>query len=150
MVCVSGVCGGGWRVFFNPKHIRALEGSSVNLSCSYTYTGDLSRLDMWIDWITLQNYRSRVHETCRGQTKTCYLHVHSVKHSDSSNYFCDIKTNGTLQHFSRKRAKLSVTGKIPFVLKFTFLFLCLPQHFFLHLCILPLCGLCLTTQCTVL
>lgn len=110
--CVSGMFAGSWTVSYSQNSICALEGSSVNMSCSYYYTGNLTGLEVGIRWITIQKYYPHVHETCRSQNKTCYLHVHTVKHSDSTDYYCEINANGTQKWLGQPGVKLSSTGKL--------------------------------------
>ncbi len=49
MFCISGVFGENWNVTYETESICALKGSTVNMSCSYTYPQQYDLTDtFWI------------------------------------------------------------------------------------------------------
>ncbi len=48
MFCVSGVLGEKWNVIYETESISAPKGSTVNMSCSYTYPQHTLTDTFWI------------------------------------------------------------------------------------------------------
>lgn len=103
----------------SPRVICALEGSTVDMFCSYMFPYHL-RLQR-ADWLNsssnaatdisqLPQYKDRVKVNCRDDH--CSLHINSVKHSDKGDYYCRVTTNvGKETRTGKPGAKISVTGK---------------------------------------
>ncbi|XP_041961126.1 lachesin-like [Alosa sapidissima] len=92
-----------WRVTYTPNIICALEGSSLNLSCSYTYPSHLKIQDaFWMnedcdsptDFSKDPNYSQRVWADCQTKSSTCHLHLKNLTKVDAHHlYYCRITTH---------------------------------------------------------
>ena len=102
-VCsVVGVCGEEWSVTYKSESTCAFVGSSVNLSCSYTYPSGLTITEVY--W-TKHNYtdppplrddpdyRDRISEGCEQGTTRCNLRIKSLTTSDIGEYYFKITTS---------------------------------------------------------
>ncbi len=99
MFCVSGVFGENWNVTYETKSISAPKGSTVNMSCSYTYPQQYKLIDtFWImyekenkpeDMKSLKEYpeyKDRVEYIEDRQKKTAVLRLHNITENDGSEY----------------------------------------------------------------
>lgn len=83
--------------------ICAAEGSSVDMSCDYTYPGHLTvQRDFWTtensqnppDIINDNHYNGRITADCGDlQSGHCTLTIQGVKKGDGVMYYCRITTN---------------------------------------------------------
>uniref|UniRef100_UPI0037E85B18 B-cell receptor CD22-like n=1 Tax=Semicossyphus pulcher TaxID=241346 RepID=UPI0037E85B18 len=96
----------GWRVTYSPTKICAAKGSTVDISCTYTYPSRVNKKDnkvekkFWftrtegreyIDVETESKYSGRVQNHCEGNR--CTLTVTDLRESDSAVYMFRIMTN---------------------------------------------------------
>ena len=99
---VVGVCGEEWSVTYRPESICAFVGSSVDMSCSYTYPSGLSITEVY--WtkhnyrdpprlIDDPEYRNRISEGCDHGFNECNLYIKSLTKSDIGKYYCRITTS---------------------------------------------------------
>ncbi|XP_076133718.1 B-cell receptor CD22-like [Alosa pseudoharengus] len=103
IVIPPGCLGAEWRVTYSSTHICAPEGSSVTMSCSYTYPSHLTvKKAFWIndektdfdDLTTKAGYRDRVEVDCGDKKSQCSLTINRVTKSDAlQRYYCRITTN---------------------------------------------------------
>ncbi|XP_076146007.1 B-cell receptor CD22-like isoform X2 [Alosa pseudoharengus] len=109
-----------WSVTYTSNIICALEGSSMNLSCSYTYPSHLKIQDaFWInedcdsptDFSKDPNYSQRVWANCQTKSSTCHLHLKNLIKVDAHHlYYCRITTDNEREKWVGKPGvKLSVT-----------------------------------------
>ncbi|XP_016114721.1 sialoadhesin-like, partial [Sinocyclocheilus grahami] len=97
LLMISGVFGQIWKVFYKTGSICALKGSTVNMSCSYTYPQQYTlNYTFWFRrWDReMQNlkaypeYKDRVEYIEDRQNKTTILRLHNVTKNDESEYCC--------------------------------------------------------------
>uniref|UniRef100_UPI0037E93BF7 basement membrane-specific heparan sulfate proteoglycan core protein-like n=1 Tax=Semicossyphus pulcher TaxID=241346 RepID=UPI0037E93BF7 len=96
----------GWRVTYSPTKICAAKGSTVDISCTYTYPSRVNNKDnkvekkFWftrtegrefIDVETESKYSGRVQNHCEGNR--CTLRITDLRESDSAEYKFRIITN---------------------------------------------------------
>ncbi|XP_031417856.2 B-cell receptor CD22-like, partial [Clupea harengus] len=104
-ITVTDAVASEWNVTYEQLHICAVEGSSVDMSCSYTYPRDriLEKVFWTIinsrdppDLIQDEKYKERIRTDC-GDRKSgsCTLNLKGVKREDAVMYYCRIVTNGT-------------------------------------------------------
>ncbi|XP_076141012.1 B-cell receptor CD22-like [Alosa pseudoharengus] len=103
LIVIPRCLGAEWGVTYSPTHICAPEGSSVTMSCSYTYPSDLTVKEaFWInknkevpvDLTTKTDYTERVKVDCGDKTRQCYLTITGVTKEDAQHrYYCRITTN---------------------------------------------------------
>ncbi len=93
--CVSGVFGENWNVIYETESICAPKGSTVNMSCSYTYPQQYKLIDtFWIKMPDLQikslkeypEYKDRVELIEDRQKKTSILRLHNITENDERMY----------------------------------------------------------------
>lgn len=119
--CVGVVC--HWSVKYTIDSLCALEGSSVNLSCTYSYPSDLTVKDaFWVnedsdfltDFSKYSNYTKRVSVDCKIKSNMCHLHLQSLTIADAHHkYYCRITSNKEREKWIGKPGvKLSVTGEV--------------------------------------
>ena len=102
-VCsVVGVCGEEWSVTYKSESTCAFVGSSVDMSCSYTYPSDLTITEVY--W-TKHNYTdppplrddpeysNRIREGCNHEKKYCVLIINLLTKLDMGEYYCRITTS---------------------------------------------------------
>uniref|UniRef100_A0A3B1J8X1 Ig-like domain-containing protein n=1 Tax=Astyanax mexicanus TaxID=7994 RepID=A0A3B1J8X1_ASTMX len=115
ILCISGYLGEQhWGVTYTPDSVCALEGSSVDLSCSYKHPGGLTVTEsFWFineQHVDLQNddqYKGRVQYN---QTP-CRMRITDLKASDAQTYkFRFITNDPDGKYFGRSGVRLSVTG----------------------------------------
>ncbi|XP_076140944.1 opioid-binding protein/cell adhesion molecule homolog [Alosa pseudoharengus] len=103
LIVIPRCLGAEWEVTYSSTHICALEGSSVTMSCSYTYPSDLRVKEaFWIndektdfvDLTTKAGYKQRVKVDCGDKKSQCSLTINRVTKSDAlQRYYCRITTN---------------------------------------------------------
>ncbi|XP_041959444.1 CXADR-like membrane protein [Alosa sapidissima] len=94
---------GELRVTYSPTHICALEGSSVTISCSYTYHSYLTVKEaFWTNQISrfpvnlskIDNYAQRVTVNCGNSSSACSLQIVNLTKADAQHlYYCSMLTN---------------------------------------------------------
>lgn len=95
MFCVSGAFGEDWNVIYETNSKCALKGSTVNMSCTYTYPQQYPLTDTF--WIKrpiegfkslkgYQEYKDRVEYIEDRQNKTAVLRLHNVTENDEIVY----------------------------------------------------------------
>lgn len=111
-----------WTVTYGqPASVCALEGSSVNMSCTYTCPQDLTvKKAFWIiedhtnasDISEDPSYSKRIKADCGNKSKgNCTLHIERLTKGDAKTYYCRITTNKNEQRWIGKPGlNLSVTG----------------------------------------
>uniref|UniRef100_A0A3B3YGQ5 Ig-like domain-containing protein n=1 Tax=Poecilia mexicana TaxID=48701 RepID=A0A3B3YGQ5_9TELE len=121
-VFLPDVCGqDGWGVSYSPS-ICALKGSTVEMSCNYTYPVIYKYVTIVIEktfWFTEENnvdlkidtdYSGRVEYQCRGNS--CSLKIFNVRQADSKDYKFRFTTNHRDGKYTGSYGvSLSVTGK---------------------------------------
>ena len=118
----AGGLGAQWSVTYTPRDICALEGSSVNMSCSYTYPrGLIVEQAYWInqeygdavDLSKIEPYGHRVTVDCRDKSSGCSLQMTKLTKADAQyQYYCRITTNVDGQKWiGTPGISLHVTGK---------------------------------------
>lgn len=116
ILCVSGVLVGGWSVSHNSHSVCALNGSPVNMSCTYTYPRGVTVQDVWVKWVTFISGQSHLisqdgtQTTCWNQTRMCSLNIQTSNYSDAKEYYCIIGQKGPPNSISNPGVKLYVTG----------------------------------------
>ncbi|XP_042559542.1 sialoadhesin-like isoform X2 [Clupea harengus] len=102
LLTIQGVCGEEWSVTYKSESTCAFVGSSVDLSCSYTYPSGLTITEVY--W-TKHNYkdppplrddpeyRNRISVGCEQGTTRCNLHIKSLTTSDIGEYYFKITTS---------------------------------------------------------
>ena len=99
---VVGVCGEEWSVTYRPESTCAFVGSSVDMSCSYTYPSYLTITEVYwtkhnyMDPPRLRDdpeYSNRISEDCEQGTKRCNLRITSLTKLDIGEYYCRITIN---------------------------------------------------------
>lgn len=119
--CVLVALGAKWHITYSPTHICALEGFSVNLSCTYHYPSTLKVTDaFWtnqdakepLDLSKNESYKHRVTVNCDKMNK-CSLHIANLTKVDAQYwYYCRIKTKDNSQKWIGKPGiSVSFTGK---------------------------------------
>ncbi len=118
--CVSGVFGEDWKVIYETKSICAPKGSTVNMSCSYTYpqryklndTFWIKRSDVaQVNLNAYPEYKDRVEYIEDRQNKTAVLRLHNITENDGSEYCFRLITDTELQRwFGQPGIHLNVSG----------------------------------------
>uniref|UniRef100_A0AAQ4NSB0 Ig-like domain-containing protein n=1 Tax=Gasterosteus aculeatus aculeatus TaxID=481459 RepID=A0AAQ4NSB0_GASAC len=112
----------GWRVNYHQTDVCAAKGSTVKISCDYTYPHGIRYSDIkdrfWftkekdgepVDLRTDSEYSGRVNYTC--YSKDCYLIITDVRESDSAEYKFTFMTNKPGEKYTGSPGvTLSVTG----------------------------------------
>ncbi|XP_076118445.1 B-cell receptor CD22-like [Alosa pseudoharengus] len=117
---LGGLCM-AWNVIYSPAHICALEGSSVNMSCSYTYSSYLTVDEsFWInqdsgdapDVSKNESYTHRVTLDCGNKRHRCFLNLSKLTKADAQyRYYCRITTNKEKEKWIGKPGiSVNVTG----------------------------------------
>lgn len=100
--------------------ICATNGSSVNMSCSYTSAhGEIIQKVFWVkgkastDVALDPHYTDRIHVDCEDKGHKCNLRIKNLTKSDGGMYYCRVISNSNVEWNSRPNqgVKLSVTGK---------------------------------------
>ena len=162
ILCVTVVqCENGWDVSYTSTEICALRGSTVDITCTYTYPSTLNHLDttvqeaFWfikesngihVDLSTDPEYSGRVENLC-GNNK-CTLRISNLRESDSAVYKFRFTTNQPTGSLTGSAGvTLSVTGNI-YIWTFIHLFptsclvhLSVSVHFYMHVCVCRQFGL---------
>ncbi len=98
MFCVSGVFGEDWKVIYETESISAPKGSTVNMSCSYTYPQNTLNDTFWMmceedkkpdDKKSLKEYpeyKDRVEYIEDRQKNTAVLRLHNITENDEREY----------------------------------------------------------------
>uniref|UniRef100_A0A7N8YFA2 B-cell receptor CD22 n=1 Tax=Mastacembelus armatus TaxID=205130 RepID=A0A7N8YFA2_9TELE len=91
----------GWRVTYTATDICAIKGSTVNISCTYTYPSNVRVQEtFWftkgtntdpVDLRTQSEYSGRVQYQCK--YKTCILTIRDLRETDSAQYKFRFITN---------------------------------------------------------
>ena len=127
ILCVTVVqCESGWDVSYTSTEICAPRGSTVDITCTYTYPSTLNHLDttvqeaFWfikesngihVDLSTDPEYSGRVENLC-GNNK-CTLRISNLTESDSAVYKFRFTTNQPTGSLTGSAGvTLSVTGNI--------------------------------------
>ncbi|XP_058642182.1 B-cell receptor CD22-like isoform X2 [Onychostoma macrolepis] len=99
LLMISGVFG-QWNVIYETQSICALKGSTVNMSCSYTYPQQYKLIDtFWIkrsDMKSLKEYpeyKHRVEYIEHRQNQTAVLRLHNITENYESEYCFRLITN---------------------------------------------------------
>ena len=122
LIMTSGGVGEEWSVTYTRTYICALEGSSVNMSCSYTYpTGLTVEEAFWInqdatdavDFFQKESYKDRVTVDCGDKSSGCSLQMTKLTKADAQyQYYCRITTYEDEQKWiGTPGISLHVTGK---------------------------------------
>ena len=122
----SGGVGEEWSVTYTRTYICALEGSSVNMSCSYTYpTGLTVKEAFWInqdstdpvDFSKNESYNHRFRVDCGDKSSGCSLQMTKLTKTDGQHqYYCRITTkNDQYKWIGKPGMYLKVTGKYIFL-----------------------------------
>lgn len=113
----KGVLTSALGVNYSPA-VCALEGSSVNMSCSYTEIhGEIIRNVSWVNGkykmdLTLDpHYEKRVHVNCENEIHKCHLTINNITKLDAGLYCCRIRTTSNMSLNDKQGVQLSVTGK---------------------------------------
>ena len=118
----TGGLGAEWSVTYTPTDTCALEGSSVNMSCSYTYPRGLTvEQAFWmnkdsenpVDFSQNETYRHRVTVDCGDKSSGCSLQMTKLTKADAQyQYYCRITTYEDEQKWiGTPGISLHVTGK---------------------------------------
>ncbi|XP_050961681.1 B-cell receptor CD22-like [Labeo rohita] len=112
LLMISGVFGQNWTVSYEVKSICALKGSTVNMSCSYTYPQQYKLSDTFWIMCEKQNktedikslteypeYKDRVEYTEDRENKTAILRLHNITENDERAYCFRILTETDLQRW---------------------------------------------------
>uniref|UniRef100_A0AAQ4PJH7 B-cell receptor CD22 n=1 Tax=Gasterosteus aculeatus aculeatus TaxID=481459 RepID=A0AAQ4PJH7_GASAC len=96
----------GWRVNYRQTDVCAAKGSTVYISCYYTYPPGIDPSDIkdrfWftkekdgepVDLKTDSEYSGRVTYRCYSNSRSCYLTITDVRESDSAEYKFRFRTN---------------------------------------------------------
>ena len=127
VLCVTVIQGqDGWGVTYTSTQICAVEGSTVNIHCSYTYPylrkGSYTRVEktLWftkknnnepVDLITVSEYSGRVQYS--SNNKDCTLRISDLRERDSAVYEFRFITNQEGGRYTGSPGvTLSVTGNI--------------------------------------
>ena len=118
-ICFEGVIGSELGVRYSSPAICALEGSSVNMFCSYTDPhGEIIHNVSWVNAkgstdVTLDPFhKNQVHVDCEDKGHKCNLQIKNVTKSDASMYYCRILTSDEEFNMTNKQGvQLSITGK---------------------------------------
>ncbi|XP_076134242.1 CXADR-like membrane protein [Alosa pseudoharengus] len=102
LIMIPGCLGAEWGVTYSSTHICAPEGSSVNMSCSYTYPSGLTVKEVfWInqdshhpvDLTKTKGYKNRVRVDCGDKKSRCSLSITKLTKADTQHqYYCRITT----------------------------------------------------------
>ena len=114
--CVAVVLGQDWRVTYTLQSVCALRGSSVDLSCSYTYPrGHTVTETFWFTKSETEDlrldpeYAGRVQY--RGDKREATLTITDLRERDTAEYKFRIITNKSVDKWEGKPGvTLSVTG----------------------------------------
>ncbi|XP_068569073.1 B-cell receptor CD22-like [Cebidichthys violaceus] len=112
----------GWGVTYSPTEVCAVKGSTVYISCSYTYPSRIQHRDIsnrfWftkekdgepVDLRTNSEYSGRVFYSC--YEKWCSLMITDLRENDSAEYKFKIMTNQPKDKYTGSPGvTLSVTG----------------------------------------
>ncbi|XP_058642159.1 B-cell receptor CD22-like [Onychostoma macrolepis] len=115
---LNGVFGENWNVIYETESICAPKGSTVNMSCSYTYPQQYKLIDtFWIkrsDMKSLKEYpeyKDRVEYIEQRQNQTAVLRLHNITENDVSEYCFRLITNTEGQKwFGQPGIQLKVSG----------------------------------------
>ncbi len=124
MFCVAGVFGEDWKVIYETESICAPKGSTVNMSCSYTYPQKYTLKDTFWMMCEKQNktedikslkeypeYKDRVEYIEDRQKNTSVLRLHNITENDERAYcFRLITTNAGQQWIGKPAIQLKVSG----------------------------------------
>ncbi|XP_054459672.1 B-cell receptor CD22-like [Anoplopoma fimbria] len=92
VLCVTVVQGQDWEAVYLSTDICAARGSTVNISCTYSYPPTVTiRKQFWhaenrIDLMDEPAYRDRVTYIC-GNNNNCTVRITELKYSDSKTYY---------------------------------------------------------------
>uniref|UniRef100_A0AAQ4S0A4 Ig-like domain-containing protein n=1 Tax=Gasterosteus aculeatus aculeatus TaxID=481459 RepID=A0AAQ4S0A4_GASAC len=114
----------GWRVNYRQTDVCAAKGSTVYISCYYTYPPGIDPSDIkdrfWftkekdgepVDLKTDSEYSGRVTYRCYSNSRSCYLLITDVRESDSAEYKFTFMTNKPGEKYTGSPGvTLSVTG----------------------------------------
>ncbi|XP_062245257.1 B-cell receptor CD22-like isoform X2 [Platichthys flesus] len=98
-------CENGWDLSYTSTEICALRGSTVDITCTYTYPSTLNNLDtvqetfwfiqesngIYVDLRTDPEYAGRVENLC--ENNKCTLRINNLTESDSAVYKFRLTTN---------------------------------------------------------
>ncbi|XP_026102508.1 B-cell receptor CD22-like [Carassius auratus] len=99
-VCIAGVFGENWNVIYESTSVCALNGSTVNMSCSYTYPQQYKLADtFWMLGVEIKSlkeypeYKDRVEYIEDRQKQTAVLRLYNVSKNDERVYFFKLVTD---------------------------------------------------------
>ncbi|XP_076140818.1 adhesion G protein-coupled receptor E5-like isoform X2 [Alosa pseudoharengus] len=107
-----------WSVTYSPTHICALEGSSVTMSCSYTYPSYLTVTEVfWTNQYSVHSdlskdaiYKKRVTVDSKNKHRKCSLNMIQLTKADAHyQYYCRITTNVDNQKMTGTGISLKIT-----------------------------------------
>uniref|UniRef100_A0A3Q2QU32 B-cell receptor CD22 n=1 Tax=Fundulus heteroclitus TaxID=8078 RepID=A0A3Q2QU32_FUNHE len=115
---------GSWEVIYTQTQICAVKGSTVDITCSYTYqTRAYSKQTevlqtLWskggvgspVDLMSDPDYKGRVQYLC--DPPVCTLRITDLRESDSAQYKFTFSTNSGASYTELPGVTLSVTGNI--------------------------------------
>ncbi len=123
MFCVSGVFGEKWTVTYETESISAPKGSTVNMSCSYTYPQHTLNDTFWMmcekddkpDVIKslkeYPEYKDRVEFIEDRQKNISILRLHNITENDEREYCFRLITNtGKEKWIGKPAIHLNVSG----------------------------------------
>ncbi|XP_052402806.1 B-cell receptor CD22 isoform X2 [Carassius gibelio] len=96
LLMISGVLGENWNVIYESTSVCALKGSTVNMSCSYTYPQQYKLTDtFWIKTPDVEmkslkeylEYKDRVEYIEDRQKQTAVLRLYNITKNDERVYF---------------------------------------------------------------
>lgn len=121
---------GDWGMICSPSQICVLRGSTVEISCNYSYPSTLNYKNLNVQdrfWFTKSDNNiyvnlktdpdvlNRVKYDCNDKTQVCLLTITDVRESDSAEYWFRFTTDQMSGRYTGSPGvTLTVTGKVLF------------------------------------